>query len=109
MLFESKFIKLSIIKGTEVVRQPSQRADQLKLRADEIDDQTESRAPSKSESIFGLRLHFVEAIPHNKEVRDQLLAAISGKGKVAHPISSIECTAHRVAPLARVLHIRHDK
>ena len=67
MLFESTFIKPCIIKTTEFVRQPSERPDQLKLRAEEIYDQTESRAPSKSESIFGLRLDFSEAISHTKK------------------------------------------
>ena len=76
---------------------PRKRPDQPELRGDEVNNEAEARIPGKLETVLGFRLHLGKRISHCQKVRDQLVAAISGKCKVTDSVGGIEGATYQIA------------
>jgi hypothetical protein len=97
MALESEFIKLSIVEATKCRGQAKKSADQPKLRNDEVNHKAEARFSRKRENMLCFLMHLSERISHGQEVRDQLVAAISRKGKITDTVGGIEGATHQRA------------
>src|SRR5215467_14995276 len=97
MALESELIKLSIVEATKFRGQATKGTDQPKLRNDDVNNKAEARFPRKRENILCFPMHLCERISHCQKVRDQLVAAISRKGKITNTVGSIEGATYQRA------------
>jgi hypothetical protein len=96
---ELQFIKPVVIKGSEFRGQPTEGSDKSDLRADQANHEAEPGSLGKRETVLGFRLHLGKRISHCQEVRDQLVAAITCKCKIADSVSGIEGATDKLAAL----------
>src|SRR5271163_883549 len=82
MALESKLIESLIVEGAKFRGQPTKGPNKSELRCDVVNDETEPDLLRKLEAILGFTLHFHERISDREKVLDQVVAAISRKGKV---------------------------
>src|SRR6516225_6254557 len=97
MALKSKLIEFVIVEGAKFRRQPTEGPDKSELRGDLVCNKTEPNLLRKLETILGLMLHLRERIPRREKVRNQVVAAVSRKGKVTDPIGGIEGATHQIA------------
>src|SRR5918996_3320975 len=109
MALELMFIELLIVEAAKLRGQPAEGPDKSELRGDDINDETEPSVFRKREALLGFRLHLGKGISHRQKVRNQLVAAISRKCKVADPVGGIEGAAYQLAAFQGMLRPWHDK
>src|SRR5262249_55630676 len=90
MLLEPVLVETCVMKRAEDRGQASQCPDELKLCSDDIDNVAEAEMTGEVEPGLGLALHVPEGIAGGKEVRHEIVAAVSGKGEIADFVGRIE-------------------
>ena len=108
MLLKPLLVEPGIVEAPEARGQPAQGPDQLKLRGDPVDDETEPRLPSEVEPRLGVLLHHIERIAGGKKVRDQMGAAKGPVGEIAHLLRRVKGAAYQAAAGANGLRPGHD-
>src|SRR5262245_51558212 len=97
MTLESKLVKSLMVEGAKFRGQAAKRPDKSELRGDLVNDETEPNLPRKLETILGFTLHLGELIPRREKVRDQVVTAISCKGKITDFVRGIEGATYQIA------------
>src|SRR5258705_9455094 len=96
MVFEAAFIELLTVERSECRCLATKRPDQLELRGDDLDDETEPRLLRELEAPFGLTLRVCQRISSGEKVGVQIVAAVRGKRQVAGPVRDVERAAHQI-------------
>src|SRR5229473_8615644 len=102
-------VKLLIVKGAELPRQPAERPDEPELRGDQVDDQAKPHLPRKREAIVEFALCLDERIARRQHIRVQLLVAVGRVGQIADPVCSLERTPQEIAATLDVSRPRDDE
>src|ERR1700745_198237 len=97
MPLKPSLIELFVVERTKFIRQSPERPDQLEIRPDDNEHESDARALSKLDSFLRFHLRLGKRISHNQKIRDQLREAICRVCKVTHPVSDIEGMTHQVA------------
>src|SRR5262245_21530447 len=97
MTLESKLVKSLIVEGAKLRGQTTKRPDKSELRRDLVNDETEPNLLRKLETVLGFTLHLRELIPSREKVRDQVVTAISRKGKITDLVRGIEGATYQIA------------
>src|SRR4051794_10047218 len=108
MALESKLIEPLIVEAAESRRQATEGPDKSELRGDNVNDQPEARSLRKRKAVLGFGLHLGKGIPYCQKVRNQLVAALSSKCKIADPVGSIEGATYQIATLQGMFRPWHD-
>ncbi len=95
MPLEPLLVELGVVEAAELRRQTAQRPDQLELRGDDVDDETEPRLAREVEPGLGLSLHLGERIAAGEKVRDEVVAAVGRIGEVAGLLRRVEGAPHQ--------------
>jgi hypothetical protein len=103
MALELRLVEPGVVQGPEARGQPAQCADQLQLREDPVDDETEMGLLRKVDSGLGLALHLVERIAAGEQVREKMLAAEDGEGEITGLLRRVEGAAHERAAGAHMM------
>ena len=88
--FELLLVEPVVVEATENGRQPAKSPDQLELRGEEADDESETSAAREVESGLGLTLHLGERSAAREKLGDQVVAADRGIGEVAGLLGDFE-------------------
>jgi len=109
MTLEPKLIKLSIVKGAECRRQPTERPDQRELHGDDVNDATVLNLPGKLEAILGCALYLDERIARCEHVVVQMVAGVCRKCEVAELVRRLERATHQITAGLDMSGPRHDE
>src|SRR5262245_4948839 len=104
---ESQLVEPLIVEGAKLRRYPAQRLDEAELSGDDVSDEPDPSSPRKVEAMFRFPLQLTEIVSGGETVRDQLMAAVSGKGEVPGFVRHLEGTAHQLAAGSDVSRPRH--
>src|SRR5882724_4021920 len=74
MALEPQFIKLFIVKGTELRRRTTEGPDEPELRGDDVNGEAKPGLLRKLEAFLGLTLHLHERISRRQKDRVQVEA-----------------------------------
>src|ERR1700754_4191934 len=77
VLFEECLVELRVVERVERRGQTPQGEDQLELRRDDVDDETEAKLAGEGESGLGFLLNLRQWLAASEEVGDQIVAAVS--------------------------------
>ena len=96
MVLEPKVVKLVIVEGAELRRQPPKGPDKPELRCDDVDHETKPRLLRKLEAILSFTLHLGERVSRREKVGIQVVAAIAGIDEVTHFVRSIKGATYQI-------------
>src|SRR3954469_20812727 len=97
MALELKLVKPLMVEGAKRRGQPTQGSDKSQLCGNDVNNEPEAGLLGKRETALGFWLNLGKRISHCQKVRDQLVAAIRGKGKVTDSVGGIEGATYQFA------------
>ncbi len=100
MALKRSLIKLFVVKRTKFTGQSPEGPDQLEVRPDDVNHESDPCCLCELNSFFSFHLRFGEGISYHQKIRDQLREAIGRVCKVTHPVSDTEGMTYQVAAVA---------
>src|SRR5437870_12974786 len=97
MALVPQLVKLLIIQGAELPRQPPQRADEPEVCGDGVNGEPESRLLRKRKAVLSFALRLGKGVACHEHVEVQKNAAVARKREVAGLVRGLECAAHQLA------------
>ena len=108
MTFESKLIKLGIVKAAKFVSQAPERSNQAKSAHSDISGEIKSRLLREVENLLCLALRVVERISYREEIFNQIMSTIERKSEVTNPVRNFKCPTNQISTGSQMSPGRHD-
>ena len=85
-----------MVKGAEYWSQPTERAYEGKLHANEINHEAEAYLLRKREAFLGFTLHLNQRVSRRQKIRVQVVTAVRRETEIAGLVRGLERPAHQV-------------